>query len=141
MFLPRLFCFHKPSINFNAEAGGVVGKKKIIMLNNKEIAYAIGTFIDKYGSDSSKVTWPEDVLFKVESAVNIDVMEESVKELKTGLWKFEASANVTSQEKEGPKIRMTAQKTFKGYAKIEEIINNVKQAIPNVEQVSVVELI
>ena len=22
MFLPRLFCFHKPSINFNAEAGG-----------------------------------------------------------------------------------------------------------------------
>lgn len=119
----------------------MLGKKIFSMLNNKEIADAIGAFIDKYGSDSSKVTWPEDVFFKVESAANIGVMEESVKELKTGLWKFEASANVTSLEKEGPKIRMTAHKTFKGYAKIEEIINNVKQAITNVEQVSVVELI
>lgn len=109
------------------------------MLENKEIAYAIGAFIEKYSSDCNRVTWSQsdDNPFKVEWASKIEVEEDSLKFSDEGpkLWEFNASATVCFKEKKGTSIPVNTQCKIKGSAIIKESINSSNQILPDVKQV------
>ena len=112
------------------------------MLENKEIAYAIGTFIEKYSSNRNCVTWSQsnDCPFDVEYASKIKVEEDTLKTSSTDpeLWEFDASATIRFKEKEGSSIPVDAQREIKGRAIIKEINNSINQVLPDVEQVLII---
>ena len=66
---------------------------------NKEIlAYAIGTFIEKYHNDVNKVKLPE-WEFVAKQIYEIKVTESSLIERSTNLWTFEATAEISKTDK------------------------------------------
>lgn len=109
------------------------------MLENKEIAYAIGAFIEKYSSDCNRVTWNQsnESPFKVEYASKIKVEENTLKTSSTDpeVWEFKASATIHFKEKKGTSIPVNAQREIKGRAIVKEIKNAINQILPNVEQI------
>lgn len=109
------------------------------MLENKEIAYAIGAFIEKYSSNRNCVTWSQsnDCPFDVEYASKIKVEEDTLKTSSTDpeLWEFDASATIRFKEKKGTAIPFDAQRKIKGRAIVKEIKNVINQILPDVKQV------
>lgn len=109
------------------------------MLENKEIAYAIGAFIEKYSSYSNCVTWEQsdNCPFEVEYASEIKVEEKTLNYSNNDpeLWEFSASATIRFKEKEGTAIPFDAQRKIKGRAIVKEIKNVINQILPDVKQV------
>lgn len=56
-------------------------------MNKKDVAYAIGIFIEKYHNDASRVKMPT-WHFKIKQVFNVNLPEASLKEDSTNLWTF-----------------------------------------------------
>ena len=62
-------------------------------MNKKDVAYAIGTFIEKYHNDASRVKMPT-WHFKIKQVFNVNLPETSLKEDSTNLWTFNVTAEI-----------------------------------------------
>ena len=106
-----------------------------------ELAKAIGSFIEKYWKDDSRVAKPK-MEFVVNGVYQVENEIDLLKEVNTGLWTFYGSAIIAFTDNKS-KVVLNKKSTIKGNAKVQFYPNaiNEKELLPDVKSVTITRVV
>ncbi len=117
------------------EGGGL-----IFIMENIEIAKAIGIFIEKY-YDAPSVILPDLSPFVVDFINNVVVDDDSLSKVNDEIYTYKAKANVKLYDKNTVKVLKTVHCELIGNASVVCQTNAIKQAFPYVQNVVLTKII
>ena len=108
-------------------------------MNKKDVAYAIGTFIEKYHNDASRVKMPT-WHFKIKQVFNVNLPEASLKEDRKNLWNFNATAEIIKTD--SPETVLVREKVnMEGRANVMSYTNRgTTEELPEVKLVIITQI-
>ena len=108
-------------------------------MNKKDVAYAIGIFIEKYHNDASRVKMPT-WHFKIKQVFNVNLPEASLKEDRKNLWNFNATAEIIKTD--SPETVLVREKVnMEGRANVMSYTNRgTTEELPEVKLVIITQI-